>query len=88
MFISTGFFDFEDNIDDLASQYISRNEDRSFNCTLCGKNSRDMYNAKSHLEGVHFPPLNGYVCDICNKSCKSRHALNCHNSIYHNKNKK
>ena len=77
----------EDSIADLASQYTTRNDDRSINCTICGKVSRDMYDAKKHLDSVHFPPSEGYACNVCGKVSKSRHALACHMSSYHRGNK-
>ena len=79
--LSAGSMEFD--LASLASEYIVRNADKTYQCSLCGKEFRDMYNSKCHLDSVHFPSVNGYNCDICGKSCKSRHALSCHMSIYH-----
>ena len=74
------------DLEELAKQYVIRNEaDKTLprQCTLCGKCFRDMYNAKLHIDSVHFPSVNGYNCDICHKQCKSKIALSSHFTRYH-----
>lgn len=68
--------------DDLASQYIAKNGNK-YCCSLCGKVSRDLTDAKRHLESIHFPSDGGYECQICNSNFKTWNALSCHNSKYH-----
>ena len=70
------------NFDDLAAQYLSRDGNKYF-CSLCGKVSRDVTDAKRHLESKHFPSVGGYECQICNSNFKTWNALSCHNSKYH-----
>ena len=80
--------DMENDLEELANLYIIKNEEDKIlqrRCTLCGKVFRDMYNAKMHLDSKHFPAVNGYSCDICNKKCKSKAALSSHLTLYHRK---
>ena len=70
------------DMDEVASTYLTRNPDKTYSCTICGKASRDIHAAKSHLDSIHFPS-EGHNCQICGKFCKSKHALTCHMSIYH-----
>ena len=62
-------------------QYIERDADGKFTCTLCGrKGVGEAKNARSnlelhietHLEGLSFP------CQLCGKIFRSRHALKNH----------
>ena len=78
MFIGLGSFD------DLAAQYIAKDGSK-YSCSLCGKVSRDVTDAKRHLESKHFPSDGGYECQICNSNFKTWNALSCHNSKYHRK---
>ena len=71
------------SFEDLASVYISRSEDKSYVCSLCGKVSRDLYNAKDHLEAKHFPCESGYNCELCGKTYKSKGSLTSHMSLVH-----
>ena len=64
-------------------QLWCRNPDKSWLCSLCGKVSRDVHAAKSHLDSKHFPSDNGYNCNLCDKHCKTKNALACHMSQYH-----
>ena len=52
-------------------------------CSLCGKVSRDLYNAKDHLEAKHFPSESGYNCEFCGKTYKSKGSLTSHVSLMH-----
>ena len=51
------------NFDDLVAQYIAKNENnKTYLCSICEKVSRDLTDAKRHLEGIHFPSEAGYTC--------------------------
>ena len=54
-----------------------------YECTICGKGRNDFSAMKAHMEGSHFPSVTGYVCDYCDKMCKTKHALACHISRFH-----
>ena len=36
-------------LEEQIFQYVTKNPDRGYTCALCGKVSRDLYNAKRHL---------------------------------------
>ena len=55
-----------------------------YSCTFCEKYFPDKSKGKNHVEAMHIPSA-GYNCDACGKFCKTRHALTCHKSSYHNK---
>ena len=69
------------SIEELASLYLTKNADRSVLCTLCGKISKEIWNAKDHLESQHFP--SEYPCQYCDKICKSKINLANHMSQQH-----
>ena len=71
------------SIEELAKSYLSRNQDKSFSCSLCGKVSRDMYNAKRHLEDKHFRSDSGYKCQLCGVFCVTLNSLTNHMSRQH-----
>ena len=71
------------SFDDLASQYIQKNVNKTLTCSLCGKISRDFYDAKKHLESKHFPTDSGYECQSCNHHFNTFQAFSKHNSKYH-----
>ena len=77
-----GMFD-AGNIEELATKYITRNPDKSCLCSICGKTSRDFYNAKGHLESKHFPSESGYACQPCGSHFNTFQAFSKHNSRYH-----
>ena len=47
-------------------------------CTLCGKSSAQKHNALNHVENIHFPGSFMHQCHICQRSLKSKEALNNH----------
>ena len=71
------------SFDDLATQYIQKNVNKTLTCSLCGKISRDFYDAKKHLESKHFPTDSGYECQSCNMHFNTFQAFSKHNSKYH-----
>ena len=71
------------SIEELAKFYISRNEAKFYICSICGKESRDLHNAKTHLESSHFPSEKGYECQMCGSVLKTKNTLACHMSRKH-----
>ena len=71
------------SFDDLATQYIQKNVNKTLTCSLCGKISRDLYDARKHLESKHFPTESGYECQSCNSHFNTFQAFSKHNSKYH-----
>ena len=70
---------YQDFLEECLRTKMSRNEaTRTYDCTLCGKQSQDLSIARFHLESKHFPNYNGYNCEICSKFCKTKNALACH----------
>jgi len=61
----------------------SRKEAQGYSCNLCGRPRNDFSAMKLHMEACHFPSYEGHACDICQKYCKTSHALACHKSRYH-----
>ena len=57
----------------------------SFQCTLCGKTKGQKNNIMNHVESIHFPGSFTYHCNICDKTVKTKSALNLHNARYHSK---
>ena len=56
---------------------------RGYSCNLCEISTNDFTSMKFHMEAKHFPSCEGYTCDVCQKHCKTRHALSTHKSRYH-----
>ena len=71
------------SVEELVTKYITKNEDKSYSCSICGKLSRDLYNAKGHLESKHFPSESGYECQSCGDHFNTFQAFSKHNSRYH-----
>ena len=71
------------SIEELAKSYLIRNRDKSYSCYVCGKVSRDLYNAKRHLEDKHFRSDSGYKCQLCGVFCATLNALTKHMSCQH-----
>jgi len=69
--------------------YITKDpESKEFFCSLCTFKSKIPALVRNHLEGIHFPGLFVYSCDLCSKTFKGQNALRVHNSKFHsNKNK-
>lgn len=83
------FFSEGRNLEDLTRELSSKlGSGSGYNCDLCGHHRADFYAMKDHMEACHFPSSVGYTCPICFKRCKTKHALKCHNSIYHRQKKK
>jgi len=61
----------------------STKEAQGYSCNLCGRPRNDFSAMKLHMEACHFPSYEGHACDICQKYCKTSHALACHKSRYH-----
>ena len=74
------------SLEDLARE-LSVKSDQGYKCSLCGQPRADFSAMKDHMEACHFPSSVGYTCQICYKVCKTKHALTCHNSIYHRQRK-
>ena len=73
------------NFDDLVAQYIVRNGNKTYSCSICEKVSRDLTDAKRHLESKHFPSESEYECQSCGSYFNTFQALRKHNSRYHRK---
>jgi len=70
------------SLEEACELYLKKVAPGRIVCTLCGKESPAITNAKYHLEAKHFP-TEGYSCEICQKFCKTRHGLSCHMSKHH-----
>ena len=73
---------------DSLLKYITQNSvgaGASFQCTLCGKTNGQKNNIMNHVESIHFPGSFTYHCNLCDKTVKTKSALNLHNARYHNK---
>lgn len=67
--------------------WVGRGPDGRRMCKLCGLTGGDVTRIKNHIESVHWPHSQGYACEQCSAICKTRHALACHKSRHHPKNK-
>ena len=75
------------DIKDKINEYIIECDDKSFQCSLCGKMSYKnpkgtqkhalQRHIETHLEGL------SYACPICQKAFKTRNSLTYHKSTYH-----
>ena len=81
-FLLVGMFG-KGSLDELATIHLTRNEDNSVKCSICGKNSRDMGAGKAHLESRHFLSESRFDCQFCGRHYKTRNSLSCHISQYH-----
>ena len=73
-----------DEIDQKISEYIVRGDDGNYSCGYCGKvGDRFSTHIKNHIE-THIEGLS-FSCQRCDKTFKSRHALSCHKSSFHRK---
>jgi len=67
---------------DFYSQHWTKASDGGYLCNLCGKQARDLYALKGHLEGKHeITP--GYNCPVCNMFCKTKNILVIHKKNSH-----
>jgi len=65
----------------LADEYLLK-EIRGYSCTICGKVTRDRFNARQHLESKHFPNKDGYSCDICGKTFQTKASEASHRNTH------
>lgn len=73
------------HFDDLVTQYIVKNGNKTYSCSICEKVSRDLTDAKRHLESKHFPSESEYECQSCLSHFNTYQAFRKHNSRYHRK---
>ena len=66
----------------LADQYMTK-ENGIYICTICSKQLRDKEKARLHLDSCHFPPEEGYSCELCYQVVKTLKAMEYHKSKYH-----
>ena len=71
--------------DDLRQYIIKDSETKESCCTLCTFRSKIPALVKNHLEGIHFPGVFSYSCELCSKTFNGRNALGVHNSKFHSK---
>ena len=68
-------------VDAKIMEYVVKNQDGSYSCAICGKNSGRKDHAKNHVE-THMEGL-AFPCQSCGETFRSRHALACHKSKHH-----
>jgi len=59
-----------------------KDEEKSWNCSVCGKISKSKTDITRHIEGLHLDHP-GFKCDVCGEVVKSRNALRQHKSNRH-----
>ena len=69
-------------LEEKIAAYIVKNNDRTYSCGKCGKNSGKYLthiknHIETHMEGLSFP------CQSCDKTFRSRNSLSNHTSKYH-----
>jgi len=70
---------------DLSKYIISDQHVKQYHCSLCDSFKAKLPSkVKNHVEAIHFPGLFVYTCDLCQKTCKGKNALNVHKSLLHN----
>jgi len=75
------------DIKDKINEYIIECDDKSYQCSLCGKMSyknpkgTQKHALQRHIE-THLQGLS-YACPICQKEFKTRNSLTYHKSTYH-----
>ena len=63
---------------------LSEGENKGkFQCSLCGKISRDKYKAFTHVENIHFPGSYEHGCDQCGEKFDTKDKLSKHRSRVH-----
>ena len=54
------------NINERINGHITRDDDKNFRCTLCGKTAKQkiqiQYHVETHMDGLEFP------CQLCDKT--------------------
>lgn len=74
------FLDWVD--ENLRSYMFKSSETGAWHCSFCPYFSKLTTNVTRHIEGKHIK-TQSYTCDLCQKVCSTRHALNCHKYRYH-----
>ena len=70
----------------LAVENLEKNEFMNiYTCKICSGQFKRKYTAKLHVESKHFPSINGYYCQLCDKYFNTFSAIKSHNYLYHNK---
>ena len=69
-------------VDAKIMEYVVKDQDGSYSCGICGKNSgkkkdHAKNHVETHMEGLSFP------CQSCGKTFRSRNSLSFHKSKYH-----
>ena len=72
----------EPRLEELARTHLTRDH-LLYKCTICGRTAKDRYAMKMHLESKHFPTVDGYACDVCNKLFNTKNAFKTHKSNQH-----
>ena len=64
---------------------MQKTEGGDWQCCYCGRQSKVKTNIFEHIEASHMETP-GYLCEICNKHCRTRNALRAHKHRSHNQN--
>ena len=59
-----------------------KDEDKTWNCSICGKISKSKTDITRHIEGLHLDHP-GFKCDVCGEVVKSRNAMRQHKTNRH-----
>ena len=51
-------------------------------CLYCSTTWAGVSHGRRHIEAKHFQS-GGYICDICQAYCRTKHALTCHQTRHH-----
>ena len=62
---------------DVTEAHASRTGEGKLACSLCRHQTRDRYNMRRHLEGVH-GLTSGYRCPKCGQTLRNQLALSRH----------
>ena len=62
---------------DVVDSHAARISEGKLQCRLCRHETRDKYNMRRHLEGVHHL-TNGYPCPRCGETLRNQLALSRH----------
>ena len=67
-------------------EHVGPHKKRNYKCKLCGNNfAGPIRDAELHVEAIHFPGINKYECDECNKTLNSKKQFYNHKRIVHTK---
>ena len=73
---------FVSDLESVILSKICRNADDDWQCNDCYKISKWKTNIVEHIEATHVESP-GYLCDVCNKFCRTRNALRKHKYVNH-----